>query len=118
MSQGADDMYTNRILYDNMAAAELYECGYDTDVKIDRFLNTKDSLSLTFKKTYDKVNDTTSAGSELRVDTDNFFTPCSYLQAVNGNADIIHLRMDSSNAAKLANTVLCYIKTKGNTSFF
>lgn len=118
MTQGADDMYTNRILYDNQAAAELYECEYKTDSKIDPFVNTKDSLSLTFKKTFDKVNDTTSAGSELRMESDNFFTPCSYLQGINPDADIIHLRMDSSNAAKLANTVLCYIKTKGNTSFF
>lgn len=118
MSQGADDMYTNRILYDNKAAAELYECEYKTDSKIEAFENTKDSLSLTFKKTYDKVNDTTSAGSELRMDTDNFFTPCSYLQAVDADADVIHLRMDSTNASKLANTVLCYIKTKGNTSIF
>ena len=118
MSQGAGEMFTNRMLYDNRAASELYECTYKTDSKIEAFENTKDSLSLTFKKTYDKVNDTTSAGSELRMDTDNFFTPCSYLQAVNGEADIIHLRMDGSNAVKLANTVLCYIKTKGNTSFF
>ena len=118
MTQGADDMFTNRILYDNKAAAELYQCKYVQDDKIDAFVNTKDSLSLTFKKTYDKVNDTSSAGSELRMDTDNFFTPCSYLQSINGEADIIHLRMDSTNASNLANTVLCYIKTKGNTSFF
>ena len=118
MTQGADDMYTNRILYDNRAAAGLYECDYTEDGRIGRFLNTKDSLSLTFKRTFDEVNDTTSAGTELRMDTDNFFTPCSYLQEINDGADIIHLRMDGSNAAKLANTVLCYIKTKGNTSIF
>lgn len=118
MSQGAGEMYTNRILYDNMAASELYGCEYKQDSKIDAFENTKDSLSLTFKKTYDKVNDISSAGSELRLDTDNFFTPCSYLQAVNSEADIIHLRMDGPSASKLANTVLCYIKTKGNTSIF
>ena len=118
MSQGAGDMYTDRILQDNEAAAELNGCKYKTDSKVDAFENTKDSLSLTFKKTYDKVNDTTSAASELRTDTDNFFTPCSYLQAVSDEADIVHLRMDGKSAVKLANTVLCYIKTKGNTSFF
>lgn len=118
MSQGAGDMYTNRILYDNKAAAELYGCEYKTDSKTDAFENDKDSLSLTFKKTYDKVNDTTSAGTELSLDTDNFFTPCSYLQAISSDADIIHLRMDGPNASKIANTVLCYIKTKGNISFF
>ena len=111
-------MYTNRMVFDNMAAAELYECKYKEDSRIARFENDKDSLSRTFKKTYDKVNDISSAGSELRLDTDNFFTPCSYLQAVNSEADIIHLRMDGPSASKLANTVLCYIKTKGNTSIF
>ena len=118
MTQGAGEMYTNRMVFDNMAAAELYECKYKEDSRIARFENDKDSLSRTFKKTYDKVNDTTSASSALVLDTDNFFTPCSYLAALNGSADIIHLRMNSATASKVANTVLCYIKTKGNTSLF
>ena len=118
MTQGAGKMYTNRIIFDNMAASELYGCGYVEDSRLPLFENDRDSLSRTFKTTYDKVNDTTSAGSALSVDKDNFFTPCSYLTQLNSSADIIHLRMNAANAAKVANTVLCYIKTKGNTSLF
>jgi hypothetical protein len=118
MTQGADDMFTNRVIYDNKAAAELYGCEYTEGSKIDRFENDRDSLSLTYKKTYDKVNDNTTADAALRYDTDNFFTPCSYLAELNDKADIIHIRTNGANATKVANTLLCYIKTKGNTSFF
>lgn len=118
MTQGADDMFTNRVIYDNKAAAELYGCEYTEGSKIDRFENDRDSLSLTYKKTYDKVNDNTTADAALRYDTDNFFTPCSYLAELNDKADIIHIRTNGANATKVANTILCYIKTKGNTSFF
>ncbi len=118
VTQGADDMYTNRIIYDNRAAAELYGCEYKEGDKVDLFYNDRNGLSHTFKKTYDKVNDITTADAELKYDTDNFFTPCSYLAQLNSKADIIHIRMNGSNATKVANTLLCYIKTKGNTSFF
>ena len=116
--QGANDSFTERILNDNKAAAELYECSYAQTGKVDAFLNNKGKLSRTFKSTYEKVNDNSVSDSILEVTTDNFFTPCSYLQEKNGKADIIHVRTKGSSASGIANTILCYIKAKGNTSIF
>ena len=116
--QGANDSFTERILNDNKAAAELYECSYAQTGKVDAFLNNKGKLSRTFKSTYEKVNDNSVSDSILEVTTDTFCTPCSYLQEKNGKADIIHVRTKGSSASGIANTILCYIKAKGNTSIF
>ena len=116
--QGADDSFTERILNDNKAAAELYKCSYDQTEHVKAFVNNKDKLSRTFKATYEKVNDSSVAESVIQLITDNYFTPCSYLQAKNSNADIIHIRTKGSSASDIANTILCYIKAKGNTSIF
>lgn len=116
--QGVNDPFTERILNDNKAAAELYECAYAQTGSVDAFINDRDKLSRTFKNTYEKVNDTSVADPTLNLITDNFFTPCSYLQAKNGKADIIHIRTKGSAAPGIANTILCYIKAKGNTSIF
>ena len=116
--QGVNDSFTERILNDNKAAAELYECSYAQTGKVDAFVNNRDKLSRTFKSTYEKVNDSSVSESILDVTTDNFFTPCSYLQEKNGKADIIHVRTKGSSASGIANTILCYIKAKGNTSIF
>lgn len=118
ITQGYNDMFTDRIIYDNTAAAELYGCGYKVGKTYPEFINDKNKLSRTFKKTYDKVNDNTTADAGLPYDTDNFFTPCSYMQLRNGKTDIIHIRMNGANASRIANTILCYIKAKGNTSIF
>ena len=116
--QGVDDSFTDRLFNDNKAAAELYECSYAETGHVDAFINDRNKLSRTFKSTYEKVIDSSFAESVLDVTTDNFFTPCSYLQAKNGKADIIHIRTKESNAAEIANSILCYIKAKGNTSIF
>ncbi len=116
--QGVDDSFTERLLNDNKAAAELYECRYAQTSRVEAFTNTRDKLSRTFRNTYEKVNDTSVAEPTLNVITDNFFTPCSYLQAKNIKADIIHIRTKGSSASGIANTILCYIKAKGNTSIF
>ena len=118
ITQGANDLFADRICNDNKAAAELYECGYEQTGKISEFINDKDSLARTFKTTFEKVNKNDAADVTLPYETDNCFTPCSYLAAKNGKADIIHIRMKSSHASKIANTILCYIKAKGNTSIF
>ena len=81
-------------------------------------MNNRDKLSRTFKSTYEKVNDASVSESVITLTTDNFFTPCSYIQAKNSKADIIHIRTKGSSAAGIANTILCYIKAKGNTSIF
>ncbi len=116
--QGVNDSFTERMLNDNKAAAELYKCKYAQTDKVDVFSNSKDKLSRTFKNTYEKVNDSSVSESVLKILTDNFFTPCSYLQAKNSKADIIHIRTKGSSAPGIANTILCYIKAKGNTSIF
>ena len=116
--QGVNDSFTERLVNDNKAAAELYECSYKEKSIIEAFSNNKNKLSRTFKSTYDKVNTESVTDPSLNIITDNYFTPCSYLQAKNSKADIIHIRTKGSAAPGIANTILCYIKTKGNTSIF
>ncbi len=118
ITQGVNDRYTDRIFNDNKAAADLYGCGYEMTKQTEAFINEKDSLARTFRSTYEKVNRNDAADTTIASETDNFFTPCSYLAEKNAKADIIHVRIKNSNAAKIANTILCYIKTKGNTSIF
>ena len=118
ITQGVDDSFTDRICNDNKAAAELYECSYEQTSYVDAFSNSKDSLARTFRSTYEKVNKNSTADITLPYKTDNFFTPCSYIAGKNSNADIIHVRMKSSHVPRITNTILCYIKTKGNTSIF
>ena len=114
MTQAYDDDYMQKVMDDNTAAAELFECTINETSSVPRFLNEKDSLSRTFRNTYFKVNGITNASSELMTTEDNYFTPCSYLAAKNENADIIHLRLNSDQAATITNTILCYIAYKGN----
>jgi len=118
ITQGVDDSFTDRIINDNKAACELYGCEYEETSRVEGFSNGKDSLLRTFTKTYEKVNKDVTGSAELEVQTDNFFTPCSYLAKKNGKADIIHIRAKNSNMAGMANAILCYIKAKGNTSIF
>lgn len=118
VTQGVNDLFTDRICNDNKAAAELYECAYEQTDKTEAFINTKDSLERTFLSTYEKVNRRGTADASLPQDTDDFFTPCSYLAEHDSKADIIHIRMKGSDTARIANTILCYIKAKGNTSIF
>ncbi len=116
--QGVDDPFTERIINDNKAAAELYKCNYSQTGSIAAFRNDRNKLARTFISTFDKVNDSSVAESIMAVTTDNFFTPCSYLQAKSSKADIVHIRTKGSSAPEIANTILCYIKAKGNTSIF
>ena len=114
MSQGYNDIFLDRIVIDNRAAAELLGCSYTETVRYSPFENSRNSLFRTFRSTYSKVH-SSSENSKLAVDTDSVFTPCSYLSEKNTKADIIHLRISSKSAANLTNTLMCYIKSKGNT---
>ena len=116
--QGVNDSFTERLINDNKAAAELYQCSYTQESITEAFYNNRNKLSRTFKNTYDKVNNDSVTQSHIDMITDNYFTPCSYLQAKNSKADIIHIRTKGSAAPAIVNTILCYIKTKGNTSIF
>lgn len=113
-SQAYDDTFLNRIVMDNHAAAELNECSFEETLHVDAFMNEESSLLRTLRNTYGKVYGS-SDGSGLSIRFDERFTPCSYLLSKNTNADIVHLRLSSRSAAKLTNTMMCYIKSKGNT---
>lgn len=118
LTQGADKTFTDRIYFDNKAAVELYDCSIKETESIPAFVNDRDSLSRTFRNTYFKVNDPSNIETELPYETDNYFTPCSYIAELNPKADIIHIKLSGKSAQKISNTILCYIKTKGNTSLF
>lgn len=114
MTQGYDDGYIEKILDEDRLTAELYDCSLTTNVSIPRFVNDRDSLVRILLNTYSKVNNVSTATSLLSIDSDNYFTPCSYLHAINEKADIVHVRMNRDNSISLTNTILCYINTKGN----
>ena len=114
LSQGYDDTFLNRIVMDNHASAELNECIFKEIERTEAFNNEKNSLLRTFRNTYSKVYDT-SDNAELALRSDDRFTPCSYLHEKNEKADIIHLRLSDKSVVKLTNTIMCYIKSKGNT---
>lgn len=114
MTQAYDDTYMDRIMDDNTAAAELFDCSLKELSSVPRFRNERDSLSRTMVNTYYRVNSDSAGGGSLRTDTDNYFTPCSYLAERNPEADIVHLRFDSDNDSKIINTLLCYIAYRGN----
>ena len=117
MTQAYDDEYMHKIMDDNRAAAELFDCRFKEGSSVPRFLNEKDSLSRTFRSTFYKVNGTTNASTVLSTQTDNYFTPCSYLAAKNENADVIHLRLNSDMSYIMTNSILCYVAYKGNILF-
>lgn len=114
MTQAYDDDCMQKIMDDNTAAAELFECRIRETGTVPGFLNEKDSLFRTFRSTFFKVNGVTTASNVLDTAADNYFTPCSYLSEKNDNADIVHLRLNADQAQTLTNTILCYIAFKGN----
>ena len=117
LTQAYDDEYMQKIIDDNTAAAELFDCTLKEGSSVQRFLNERDSLSRTFRSTFYKVNGTINTNSVLITEADNYFTPCSYLAAKNKNADIIHLRLNNDQAKMITNSILCYIAFKGNILF-
>ena len=114
MTQAYDDVYMKRIMDDNTASAELFECKIKETSSIPRFFNERDSLHRTMVSTYYKINMDSTTGGSLLSDMDNSFTPCSYLAEINPKADIVHLRFNSDNASRMINTVMCYVAYKGN----
>ena len=117
LTQAYDDEYMQKIMDDNAAAAELFDCTFKAGKSVPRFLNERDSLSRTFRTTFYKVNGTSNANTVLNLEADNYFTPCSYLASKNEKADIIHLRLNSDQAQMITNSILCYIAYKGNILF-
>lgn len=117
MTQAYDEDCMTRISDDNTACAVLFDAGIEDTDSADRFLNEKDSLYRTFRNTYFKINSVLSTTDVLSDESDDCFTPCSYLAKKNKNADVVHLRLNSSQAHKLTNTILCYIAFKGNFLF-
>ncbi|MBR2540988.1 MAG: hypothetical protein IKE85_09245 [Mogibacterium sp.] len=114
LSQAYDAGYLERINSDNNAAASLFKCKFAVTDSIEKFTNDKDSLSRTLIQTFYKINDISGISSVLEMESDNYFTPCSYLAAKSASADIVHLRLNERRAANLTNLILVYISTKGN----
>ena len=118
ITQGVNDLFVERIMNDNKVAVQLYECSMEQTDRTEAFLNEKDSLARTFTNTYKDVNENAASDSTIKAKPDKCFTPCSYLAEKNRKADIIHIRVKSSLSSRMANTILCYIKAKGNSSIF
>lgn len=114
LSQAYDDSYMDRIMSDNRAAAELFECTHKELSSIPVFLNQRDSLYRTILSTYYQINKNSAGGGALKTDYDNYFTPCSYLAGRAPDADIVHIRLNSDQANYMINTLLCYIAYRGN----
>ena len=114
VSQACNEMYLNRIVIDNQAAAELLACKFQIAETHDMFANDKDSLLQVVRTTYTNVN-SGSEKKQIPTYADDYFTACSYLAEKNSKADIIHLSMSNKAAARLTNTLMFYIKSKGNT---
>jgi hypothetical protein len=114
MTQGYNKSFISKIQEDDKTVAKLYKCQFDIDRYIPRFVNNKDSLVRNLRNTHSKLNSADTMSTLLEVKSDNYFTPCSYIKEINDNADIVHLRLNKDNAIPLTNTILCYIKTKGN----
>ncbi|MBR0400620.1 MAG: hypothetical protein IJH95_07410 [Mogibacterium sp.] len=114
MTQGYNDSYIKKIQDENELISELYDCKTETKYTVPRFINNRDSLIRNLLNTYSKVNNVSTASSILAIDSDNYFTPCSYLNAINKKADIVHVRFNKDTSVLLTNTILCYINTKGN----
>ena len=117
-TQAYNDDYMKRITGDNEAASELFGCTYTIGSETPRFINDKDSLYRTFTSTYSKVSSGKGSGGSLKEEMDNYFTPCSYLDAKNSEADIIHLRLNDRSVTSLTNTILIYMESKGNILSF
>jgi hypothetical protein len=114
MTQGYNKAYVTGIQEDDKTVAQLYKCSYGVDSYIKAFRNRKDSLVRTLRNTHSKINSAETPSNMLELKSDNYFTPCSYLQKINSKSDIVHIRLNKDNAMSLTNTILCYIKTKGN----
>ena len=99
---------------ENKLISELYNCDYEIRYTVPRFNNSRDSLIRILLNTYYKLNNVSTANTLLSIDSDNYFTPCSYLQAISNKSDIVHVRLNKDNSIPLTNTILCYIRTKGN----
>ncbi|HHW95115.1 MAG TPA: hypothetical protein GX736_04215 [Mogibacterium sp.] len=114
MSQAFNLELMERITADNKAACELFGGTYESIEVIPPFLNRNTALLSNINITYLKVNDSYGKNIILASEMDNYFTPCAYLQSKNKKMDIVHLKMNSSTAVVISNTILGYIEKKGN----
>ena len=72
VTQAYDEMFTNRIIVDSTAAAELYGCTYKVNDTIDEFSNERGALARTFTQTYKRVNSKITPNSSLEMISDNY----------------------------------------------
>ncbi len=114
ISSALNKSYMNQILDENAAAAELSEASFAKKSQIDAFKNSNSKFSNDMTIAYFKSNHSWSSPRDIPLKEDNFFTVCSYIQGINENLNIIHLRTNDALMAKYTNTLLYYIDVKGN----
>lgn len=114
VSQALDIEAMEKLEADNSAAAELASCEISQDDDYKAFNNDAEGLIRTLQRTYFIVNRDYSSDASLHQMNDTYFTPMTFIHQLNPNADIVHIKMSSKISPIITNTLLCYIKTKGN----
>lgn len=113
-SQGINSKYLNQIIEDNKISADLANAELVNSITYPQFQNNNSNLIKTLQRTYVKVSDLGGTEIYLPRDYDTYFTPMTYLNEINNNMDIVHVKENSRSAAIITNMLICYIQTKGN----
>ena len=114
ISSAMSKPYMKQILEENASAAELSGASFTTKSRVDAFKNSSEDFSNDMVIAYFKSNHSWSSPQDIPVRDDSFFTACSYIQGINENMNIMHLRSSKALMAKYTNTLLYYIDVKGN----
>lgn len=113
-TQALDGSYCDSIVKENSTAAELSLCRLEVVDAHHAYTSIKTALPTALKRTYYKVCNLTGGNIQLDQKKDTYFTPMTYLHALNDNMDIVHVKESSDTAKVITNMLLCYIKTSGN----
>ena len=113
-TQALTNAYLEKIETENKTIADFSKCDYVRGEKVENFYDTDTGFYNILNLTYFKVNDVISRNMIIKDKIDHYFTPCSYLQDINEDMDIIHLSMNEDSVKLITNTILCYIDSLGN----
>lgn len=113
-TQAMSDAYLKLITEENKTIADFSECKYVERGTQEAFSNSDTSLYNDISFTYFKVNDLISKNIIIKQKEDFYFTPCSYIQKLNPDANIIHLCVSEDSIGLITNTILYYIESRGN----
>ena len=113
-TQAAKDAYLTKIIKENATAAEMASASATTQNKIAGFAAKDTVLERSMAYAFFKSNHSWSSPQMVPSSTDDFFTECSYIQQINGNMNILHLRSKKSLMDEYTNTLLYFIGVQGN----